>query len=466
MPVYGSTTPFPIDHEALPEVELTKVQQDLYQSAQPGYGTRNRLEISFNLVNATVGAGIIGIPFAIYHAGFIFGLTISVFVAIISQMGLYMLIIAGRRVEIYKYAELTEYLMGRSGFYFLNIILLVQSVGITISYFILMGDTLPVLINLYFPEYKLSRELIVVLISLILVFPLLLPRSIGALARFSVISVLCIPVIILVIIIRAPVYIPDEYEWPITWTGPDIFGALGIIAFAFACPHVAFNNYLSQRNQSSRAWYWTTVTATTMSWIVTILFALVGYLSFGDKVHPNLFLNFAADDGVINLGRFALGFSMILTIPMGFYPTRESLQKLIGLETPDRHPSKLEHFLVTIVTFGTLLYLGITVHSLGKVYALVGGFAATTLAYIIPGAAYLFAGRRSSSVLNKRLTEDESNTLLGSNTTIHSTITTTTTTKLYNEDNSFIMDLVAALLVIWGFFVMVVSTTGVFTTTA
>ena len=47
-----------------------------------------------------------------------------------------MLIIAGRRVEIYKYAELTNYLMGRTGYHFLNIVLLVQSVGITISYFI------------------------------------------------------------------------------------------------------------------------------------------------------------------------------------------------------------------------------------------------------------------------------------------------------------------------------------------
>ena len=129
------------------------------------------------------------------------------------------------------------------------------------------------------------------------------------------ISVLCLPVIILVILIRAPVYIPENYELPITWVGPNVLGALGIIAFAFACPHVAFNNYLSQRNQSSQAWYATTVTATAMSWIVTMVFALVGYLPFGDKVQSNLFLNFAPDDGIINIGRFALGFSMILTIP-------------------------------------------------------------------------------------------------------------------------------------------------------
>ncbi|KAI8149337.1 transmembrane amino acid transporter protein-domain-containing protein [Fennellomyces sp. T-0311] len=445
MPVYGSTAHVDASEATLPEVALTKVQQDLYQSGRPGYGTRNGLEVSFNLVNATVGSGIIGISYALYHAGFVFGLAISVFVAVVSQLGLYMLIIAGRRVQIFKYADLVEHLLGRPGFYFLNIVLLVQSVGIVISYFILMGDTIPVLINLYFPDHNLSRELIVCLISAFIVFPLNLPRSIGALARWSVISVLCIPIIILVILIRAPVYIPDDYVLPITWTGPDMLGALGIIAFAFACPHVAFNNYLSQRNQSSQAWYMTTVTATTMSWTVTMVFALVGYLPFGDKVQSNLFLNFAPDDGIINIGRFALGFSMILTIPMGFYPTRECVQKLIGFETADRHPSKVEHFMVTVLVFVSLLYLGITVHSLGKVYAFVGGFAATTLAYIVPAVAYLFAGRRSS--LSKQLTEDEHDTLLD-----HP-----------SEKRSTVLDVAAGLLIFWGFFVMVVSTSGVFT---
>ena len=152
---------------------------------------------------------------------------------------------------------------------------------------------------------------------------------------------------------------------------------------------------------------------------------------------------------------------------MGFYPTRESLQKLIGLETADRHPSKLEHILITLITFATILYFGITVHSLGKVYALVGGFCATTLAYIIPGAAYLLAGRQQSfSMMHKRLTEDDSDTLLIPNNIITGTTTTateTTVTKLYGQDHSVVMDIAAGLLVIWGIFVMVVSTSGVFT---
>lgn len=39
---------------------LTNKERDLLQASQPGYGSRSAVEVAFNLVNATVGAGIIG----------------------------------------------------------------------------------------------------------------------------------------------------------------------------------------------------------------------------------------------------------------------------------------------------------------------------------------------------------------------------------------------------------------------
>ena len=146
-------------------------------------------------------------------------------------------------------------------------------------------------------------------------FPLNLPRSIGRLARWSIVSVLCIPLIIIVILVRAPAYIDDDHTLPITVTGPNMCSALGIIAFAFACPHVAFSNYLSLQDQSSRGWYQTTVLATAMSWVISMVFAVTGFLVFGSNVQSNVFLNFATDDIIINIGRLVLGISMILTIP-------------------------------------------------------------------------------------------------------------------------------------------------------
>jgi sodium-coupled neutral amino acid transporter 11 len=67
---------------------------------------------------------------------------------------------------------------------------------------------------------------------------------------------------------------------------------------------------------------------------------------------------------------------------LGFYPTREAVQKALGFETATKQPNQVQHYTVTFVLFFFILLGGITVRSLGKVYGLVGGISATTLAFI------------------------------------------------------------------------------------
>lgn len=136
MKSYGSTPAALPQYTVKRNEILSRTERDLLQVDRPGYGSHNKLEVAFNLVNATVGAGIIGLPFAIYNAGFVFGIVVSILVAIVSQLGLYMLIAAGQRVGVYKFAGLVEYLMGRPGYHLLNIIMLVQTLGVCVSYFI------------------------------------------------------------------------------------------------------------------------------------------------------------------------------------------------------------------------------------------------------------------------------------------------------------------------------------------
>ncbi|KAI9364588.1 transmembrane amino acid transporter protein-domain-containing protein [Pilaira anomala] len=464
---YGATEPL-IHQDA---IFLTESERDLLQSDRPGYGSRSKIESAFNLVNSTVGAGIIGLPFAIYLAGFWTAIGLSIFVALISQLGLHMLVVSGQRAGAYKYAVLMEYVLGKTGFYFLNFLILVQASGACVSYFILIGDTIPVLLQLYFPQYTAftDRSLVITLIAIFLVFPLNLSRSIGAVASWSVLSVLCLPLIVLTLLIRAPAY-AKSHESPLEWEGPDIFGALGILAFAFACSHVCFSVFLSQKDQTIKSWTITTTLASIMSWSVSISFAVIGYLSFGRDVQPNLFLNFPDDDLVVNIGRFALGFSMILTIPMGFYPTREAVQKLLGFETATRQPNNVQHYSVTVVLFTLITILGITVRSLGKVYALIGGFAATFLAYILPGIACLVtrrypavAGIVTTSVLDTEATSKAPSLIANRTSSTSSDEMITAPIILDDTIPKFgLLDFSAIVLVIWGTVVMIFATSGAF----
>lgn len=325
-------------------------------------------------------------------------------------------------------------------------------------------------------------------------------RSIGSLARWSIISVLCLPIILLAILIRAPAYAPEE-PIKLEWVGSDVFGALGIMAFAFTCHQVAFNNFLTLENQTTSSWKHTTIMSTGISWVISMTFAIIGYLCFGDKVNSNLFNNFAADDPIVNIGRFALSISMILTIPMGIFPTREAIQKSLGFETAHKQPTNTQHYAVTIILFAVILSLSIAVRSLGTVYSLVGGFSATTLAYILPAAAYLvtrkayyrnvealiqnnsgkpnnivvFPTLTGSTTLTAEETSEFKTPIMWDTASISSSsrnlmfdddVATVDGTEEYGEmdmsaDRSlephWFLDIAAGLLIVWGFSVMFVS---------
>lgn len=171
---------------------------------------------------------------------------------------------------------------------------------------------------------------------------------------------------------------------------------------------------------------------------------------------------------------------LIFLFSMGFYPTREAVQKLLGFETATRQPNKIQHYTVTVVLFFMITALGITVRSLGKVYALIGGFAATFLAYILPAAACLITRRYPAVVgsVTTAMMDDETNIkapLLGR---LSATSSTTSSSKniVFEEeivltesiviDDSIpkfgLLDISAIVLLIWGTVVMVFATSGVF----
>lgn len=244
---------------------------------------------------------------------------------------------------------------------------------------------------------------------------------------------------IFTVLIRAPVY-AKNHEAPVLSVGRDPVAAMGIMSFAFVCSQVVFSNYLSQKNQSLSSWKYSSILSSFMSWIISISFAAIGYLSFGQDVTSNIFSSFPADDNVINVGRFALGLSMVLTVPMAFYPARDAIQKTIGFEAEDRQPSPLQHYSVTVVLFTVFLIAGVNIHSLGKVYSVVGGIASSFLAYIIPAFAYI-------AVFHPNWIRRDSNESMP-------LVSATTSDLKVSAKPTWWLDIASIVLLVFGLFVM------------
>ena len=169
---------------------------------------------------------------------------------------------------------------------------------------------------------------------------------------------------------------------------------------------------------------------------------------------------------------------------MGFYPTREAVQKSLGFETATQQPTDWQHYTVTFILYAVLLATGVVIRSLGKVYALVGGLSATTLSFILPGAAYL---------VTRRCTNERVAPILTSTTVVaayddfdktpvfQDTASVASSSRYFDEEDASTvngtepmddidlpepsrwLDIAAGLLIVWGFMVMFFSTSGVFT---
>jgi sodium-coupled neutral amino acid transporter 11 len=115
---------------------LSKEELDLLQSTRPGYGSRSIMEVALNIVNCTVGSGIIGLPYALLLSGFSLGVLISIFVSILTYFTVYTLILSGQKSQVFNFPALAERAMGKFGFHILNLMVFIQSAGSVLSYFI------------------------------------------------------------------------------------------------------------------------------------------------------------------------------------------------------------------------------------------------------------------------------------------------------------------------------------------
>ena len=103
------------------------------------------------MVSATIGGGIVGIPYVFYNLGFILAFVIISFVAFVSWMGSLLVIkakdISPRHYE--SFYELGYMVMGRFAILFIGLVQFTINMGALMIYFIVFVDTIiPVILQI------------------------------------------------------------------------------------------------------------------------------------------------------------------------------------------------------------------------------------------------------------------------------------------------------------------------------
>lgn len=308
------------------------------------------LGASSNLVNSIVGAGIIGIPYALRMSGLVAGTLLLLLVAIMTDKSLRLLIEQAyfhpklRHLNIRTYEELASYPFGTMGSGFVLSGMFVMAYGAMVAYLLIIKDTIPTMLGYEHGTHTLERNFILLSTSLVIVVPLSMQRDMASLSFSSAISVAADVVLVVFIAAFSPVKETVEANGGIGQVfandgiNSTLFIGLGILSTAMACQHSAFIVSDSLCNKTRKRWRWVTNQSIALSATLCLILGISGYLGFLGMTQGDVLNNFEHDSMQANAARLLLAFTMFLTYPMESFVARHVLVMLMHNGDMDAHP--------------------------------------------------------------------------------------------------------------------------------
>lgn len=373
-----------------------------------------------NLVNSIVGAGIVGIPFAIKEAGFVAGVILLVLVSYFTDKSLRMLVematfhprLKGHGVLTFEDLMMLPY--GTWGHHFILASMLVTAYGAMVAYLLIIKDTLPVVFGLVDEPGAgsfVQSDLIMLCTSLVIMVPLSMQRDMSTLAITSFFSVICDAILVVFISVFSPVKetvgkaggfgtVVKE-----NWINSGFFIGFGVLTIAMTCQHSAFIVAGSLGNLTPSRWATVTFRSLSISFLLCAVLGITGYLGFLGETQGDILNNFDPDTIQASTARVLLAITMFFTYPMEAFVARHVLIKLLFNGDMDGHATdpitgevvkapKLfgifnRRHIWTFVIYLATLVPALLVSDLGPVLSITGAIGGCSLAYIGPGLAYL-----------------------------------------------------------------------------
>lgn len=220
-------------------------------------GNSTVLTASFNFINSIVGAGIIGIPYAVQQCGFVTGVLMLAFVAYLVYRSVTILIDCGVKANKLDFEELAEHLLGRPGYFAVLIFMFLFAYGAQIAYLVVIGDTIPIVAELFLPNSLLAnRNFTIALVSIFVILPLCLLKDLSSLSWTSMLSIGADIALVLIVLIAAPSASVEEgiRHNEISILNPSVFVGIGTMSFAFVCQHNSFIVFRTLKERTVRNW--------------------------------------------------------------------------------------------------------------------------------------------------------------------------------------------------------------------
>ncbi|TWW72084.1 putative sodium-coupled neutral amino acid transporter 6 [Takifugu flavidus] len=362
-----------------------------------------------------MGSGILGLAYVMANTGVVGFTILLTAVASLAGYSIHLLLKLCDQTGINSYEDLGEKALKKPGKVSVGIAIIIQNIGAMSSYLFILKSELPATISNFVSSdgpgnawYEDGR-LLLIIIAVCVVLPLAMLPKIGFLGYTSSLSFFFVLYFVVVVVIKKwsiPCPLPNNAtavsnDLQISNSTdsdctPKLFVissksayAIPTMAFSFLCHTAILPIYCELDRPTKRRMQNATNISISLSFMLYMISALFGYLTFYAHAESELLLGYSTylpRDVLVMTVRFAILISVLLTVPLIHFPARKAVNLLLFGVRPFSWPI---HIITTLSILGLVMLMAIFMPDIRNVFGVVGSTTSSCLLFIFPGIFYL-----------------------------------------------------------------------------
>uniref|UniRef100_A0A3B5BHJ4 Sodium-coupled neutral amino acid transporter 3-like n=1 Tax=Stegastes partitus TaxID=144197 RepID=A0A3B5BHJ4_9TELE len=360
----------------------------------------------FNLGNAIMGSGILGLAYAMANTGILLFLFLLTAVAALSSYSIHLLLKSSGIVGIRAYEQLGYRAFGTPGKMAAGIAITLQNIGAMSSYLYIVKSELPLVIQAFLKAdpnsdlWYLNGNYLVIMVSASIILPLVtykkfqIPCPFEEFSHNTTAAHHSLNVSSHVHEYNNGLIHEDAHDdshcTPRMFTvNSQTAYTIPILAFAFVCHPEVLPIYTELRNPTQKKMQKVSNLSILVMYTMYFLAALFGYLTFYDNVEPELLHTYSRIDPydtLILCVRVAVLTAVTLTVPIVLFPVRRAIQQMLF---PTKSFNWIRHTCIALVLLTLINMLVIFAPNILGIFGIIGATSAPCLIFIFPAVFYI-----------------------------------------------------------------------------
>uniref|UniRef100_A0A8C8GQA7 Amino acid transporter transmembrane domain-containing protein n=1 Tax=Oncorhynchus tshawytscha TaxID=74940 RepID=A0A8C8GQA7_ONCTS len=349
----------------------------------------------FNLSNAIMGSGILGLSYAMSNTGIVLFIILLICIACLSSYSVHLLLKSAGVVGIRAYEQLGFRAFGHPGKIAAGVIITFHNIGAMSSYLFIVKYELPLVIQAFLGlssntgEWFLNGNYLILIVSVCIILPLALMRQLGYLGYTSGFSLTCMVFFLssclsmcfeaeqnpvwhnyphsLVSFLKHSSCDASNFSYPLY--GFQTAYTIPILAFAFVCHPEVLPIYTELKNATKRRMQGIANVSIMGMFVMYLLTAIFGYLTFYESELLHTYSKVDPLDTLILCVRVAVLVAVTLTVPVVLFPIRRAILQLLFPAKPFHWA---RHITIALCLLFVVNVLVILVPNIRDIFGIIG----------------------------------------------------------------------------------------------